>query len=199
MSEHIEVEDNEEVVENPEKKSTVSYFQYFIDSLKKPDNILGNEEKGLQTYGLINLGVLIGLIILSNFFYRIKLFSSVSWLDVGFTTSLTIGIAYAIPIGAILYIMSWYANNHGNKLNISYFFEKLGAAMSLPIALMIISIPITLITINPGTWIRSLGITFIYIAVFWISYKFASKDNIKVATIFFAGFYLTYRIINFIF
>ncbi|MBU9713642.1 hypothetical protein [Evansella tamaricis] len=196
MSEQPEQEEVQEVPQD--SKDTLNYFQYLIQTIKKPDDFLGEDDKGYQLFGIINMVLLLFLIIFSFFIQRIVLFTGSGWFARGFLDSIKLGISYAIPLALVVVLMNWYANKNGSKRNVAYFFERLGALLTLPCILLVLSIPLNLLEITLHTWFRTISYSFIYIAIFMICYLFVSPKNLKVASVFLLGFYFTYRLIYYI-
>ncbi|MDG5789105.1 hypothetical protein QA612_16735 [Evansella sp. AB-P1] len=199
MSEQSELkEEQTEQVEEVGKEQKLNYFQFLLQMFKKPEDILSKEFKGYELFGLINVVAILMLIFFSYFVQNVTLFTGTAWFAWGFSQSIKHAISFTIPLVTVIFLFNWYGNKEGNKQKIVYYFEKLGASLSLSCVLLLLSIPLNLLNITLHSWFRTGGITLMYIAIFMISYLYVAKGNFKVATVFVLGFYFVYRLFYFI-
>ncbi|MCD8509149.1 MAG: hypothetical protein LRY73_04190 [Bacillus sp. (in: Bacteria)] len=147
MSEQPEV-NNELVEEVKEEQQKLSYFQYVKQIFKNPSAIFNEDFKGYDLFGIINLMALAVLLFGSIFVQRVIMFSGTAWFSWGFSGAVRQSIAYMVPLAIVLFLFHWYATKEGNKQKISFFFEKVGAAILIPCVFLLLSIPFNLLDIT---------------------------------------------------
>lgn len=182
-------------VPEPENR-LAGYPQFLLESFTRTDEVLEDRYRGGQLFGLINLAILVVLLMLAPFIQRVMLSSTsgmrMSWLLNGIKS----GLAYAIPLAIVVFLLQWYAGKQGKQRGLDFYLEKFGAMLALPIVLAAIGILLNLLTINIHTWFRGAGLTFMYLAVFMMSYLYAAPGRIRVAVVFTLGFYLACRLLH---
>lgn len=177
------------------------YFQFIMETFKKPENVLNSQFNGKHLFGLTNMIIYLVLLVLSSSISQAILFRDIDW-NMGSTFDhFERPLAYAIALAILLPVYKTYAEKYGNKFTLNFFIEKLGAIFIVPIVLVIVSIPLNILDldISIDSWLSSAASTFMYIGIFLISYLYVARNNLKVASIFFLCFYVVYRLILFIF
>lgn len=173
----------------------INYFDFILQTIKNPSDILSNESKGYYTYGLINIGIFILLIMFNSLLGSVFYLSRIRWgFDIIFG-SFSRGIAYAVAITLVILVFKHFANKQGESYDFTFFIEKLGAVMIIPSILLLLSIPLNIMDATIYNWLSSLAATFLYISVFMISYLFVNRNNLQVASLIFIGFYIVYRLV----
>ncbi|MDO6450446.1 hypothetical protein [Oceanobacillus profundus] len=173
-----------------------NYFQYVMQVIKNPDHLLSDGTQSKQQFGLITLIAFLGLILLSNVIGIFTYLDALRYL--GFSDYFNYferTIAYALALALLMFVFKNVAAKNGKSYDLNFFFEKLGALLVVPAILLIVSIPLELVDITIYSWFSSLAYTFLYLAIFLISYFFVAKNNLKTAVLFVAGFYFVYRLI----
>lgn len=199
----MESQNKTEVVESQEKPSGSgqqdSYVQYIIQTIKNPEDILSDKFKAKHQFGLITMIAFLILILISNL---VGLIPQSDYLEYyGFSDYFTYfnsAISYALALFILLFVFKNNAAKTGTPYEMNYFLEKLGAFLVIPSILLLISIPLQLLDITIHYWLSSLATTILYVGVFMISYLYVARNNIKTALIYLAGFYIAYRLINYI-
>ncbi len=175
------------------------YPQYLLESFTRTDEVLEDRYRGGQVFGLINMGILVVLLMLAPFIQRVMQTSTsgirMSWLLTGIKS----GLAYAIPLVIVVFLLQWYTGRQNNRRQLDFIIEKFGMMLALPIVLALIGILLNLLTVNIHTWFRGAGLTFMYLAVFMMAYLYAAPGRIRVAVVFTLGFYLACRLLHMLF
>lgn len=172
-----------------------NYFAHLKDLLLRPDEFFTDAYHGQKLFGLVHMVALVVLIALAGFVQR----ASYGSLDFGdLLGGIKLGLAFAIPLAALLFIYPWYARQQGQELTMDFLIEKLGAATALSALLILVAIPLNLLDITLHSWFRAMGLNLVYIAVFMIAYWYVAPKRLTVATLAAIGFYFAYRLINLI-
>ncbi|MEN2768791.1 hypothetical protein [Ornithinibacillus xuwenensis] len=173
-----------------------NYFHYIIQSIKDPNTILSHDFKGYHQFGLINMIIFLGLILLSSFIGLLDYLDALEWFGFGdYFNYLGRTLSFAIAIVIVIPVFVKVAASNGSKFHMNYFLEKFGAFFILPSILLLVSLPLEALGITVSSWFSSLATTFLYIGVFMTSYLYVSRNNMKTAFIFVAGFYFVYRLL----
>jgi hypothetical protein len=182
----------------PDKGSSnqlAGYPQYFLSLFTRPDEMLDDKYRGYKIFGLINMGALIALLILSHLIQRVLRTTTsgvrFSWL----LDAVKYGLGYAIPIAIVLFLFHWYAKQKSQKFSLDFFMEKFGSMLALPVVLVVTGILFNILTINIHVWFRSAGLIFLYTAVFMASFLYVAPRKFQVAVVFTLGFYLACRLL----
>lgn len=181
---------------NTDPKETASnYFAHLKNLLLRPDEFFTDIYHGQKLFGLVHMVALVVLIALAGFVQR----ASYGTLDFGdLLGGIKVGLAFAIPLAALLFVYPWYARQQGQELTMDFLIEKLGAATALPALLVLVAIPLNLLDITLHSWFRAMGLNLVYIAVFMTAYWYVAPKRLTVATLAAIGFYFAYRLINLI-
>lgn len=172
-----------------------NYFAHLKNLLLRPDEFFTDTYHGQKLFGLVHMVALVSLIALAGFVQR----ASYGSLDFGdLLGGIKVGLAFAIPLAALLFIFPWYARQQGRELTMDFLIEKLGAATALSALLVLVAIPLNLLDITLHSWFRAMGLNLVYIAVFMIAYWYVAPKRLVVATLAAIGFYFSYRLINLI-
>ncbi|MDY0410392.1 hypothetical protein ACFFIS_16615 [Virgibacillus soli] len=196
----------EEHVTSQKNKELHGYMQFVMDVIKKPHSILSTDYKGYHSYGLITIIAFLSLIVIRSFSYQLKLHLQNDYIDTKFISSFqdffaffTTPLTLAAVLALIIVSFKWYAGEkEGKKLTTNYFLEKLGALLVPSAILYATSIPLALLDISVGSWLSSVAYTFLYVAIFLVSYLFVARDNLKVAAVFLFAFYMIDNVIGLI-
>lgn len=199
----MESQNKTEVVDRQEKLAgnvqINNYVQYIVQTLKKPEDILSDKFNAKHQFGLVTIIAFLVLILISNL---LALIPQKEYLEFyGFKDYFAYfnsTISYALALILLLLVFKNQAAKTGTPYEINFFLEKLGAFLVLPCILLLASIPLELLDVTIHFWLSSLATTLLYVSVFMISYLYIARQNIKTATIFLAGFYILYRLINYI-
>ncbi len=171
------------------------YPQYFLSLFTRPDEMLDDKYRGHKLFGLINMIVLVGVLILGHLIQRMVRTTTsgvrFSWL----LDAIKYGLAYAVPIAIVLFLFHWYAKQKGQKFSVDFFMEKFGSMLALPVVLVVTGILFNILTVNIHTWFRGAGVSFLYIAVFMASFLYVASRRFQVAVVFTLGFYLACRLL----
>lgn len=177
------------------KETASNYFAHLKNLLLRPDEFFTDVYHGHKLFGLVHMAALVVFIALAGFVQR----ASYGSLDFGdLLGGIKIGLAFAIPLAALLFVYPWYARQQGQELTMDFLIEKLGAGTALPALLVLVAIPLNLLDITLHTWFRAMGLNLVYIAVFMIAYWYVAPKRLTVATLAAIGFYFAYRLINLI-
>lgn len=181
---------------NNGKEQIGNYFQYIVQIIKDPDQLLSENVRGKHQFGLITIIVFLALVALSSIVTIFNYLDSLRYF--GFSDYFNYferAIAYGVALAGIIFVFKSFAEKKGRKYDLNFFFEKLGALLVIPSVFLVISLPLELIDVTIHSWFSSLGYTFLYLSIFLISYLFIAKNNFKTAILFVAGFYFVYRLI----
>lgn len=196
MTNNEQESDHSNESEGTDLNETASnYFAHLKNLLLKPDEFFTDAYHGQKLFGLIHMILLVVLIALAGFVQRAQI-GSVSFGDL--LGGIKFGLAFAIPLAALLFIFPWYARQQGQALTLDFLIEKLGAALALSALMVLIAIPLNLLDITLYSWFRSMGLNLIYIAVFMTAYWYVAPKRLHVATLSAIGFYFAYRLIGLI-
>jgi hypothetical protein len=179
----------------PTAPAGVNYFAYLREIFTDTDRFFDERKRGLMVFGLINMGALVALLVLSTFFQRIGASTGgmrFAWLMSG----IKLGLAIAVPLAIALFVLNWYSSRQGSERGIDFFVEKLGAALALPLVLLVIAVPLGLIGATLHGWFHGAALVFTYIAVFMMAYLYAAPRQLQVAVLFALGFYFTSLLIR---
>ncbi|WP_405096750.1 hypothetical protein [Oceanobacillus sp. FSL H7-0719] len=182
--------------ENNGKEQIGNYFQYVVQIIKDPDQLLSENVRGKHQFGLITIIIFLALVALSSIVTIFNYLDSLRYF--GFSDYFNYferAIAYGVALAGIIFVFKSFAEKKGRKYDLNFFFEKLGALLVIPSVFLVISLPLELIDVTIHSWFSSLGYTFLYLSIFLISYLFIAKNNFKTAILFVAGFYFVYRLI----
>lgn len=193
MTNNEQESDHSNETEGTDLNETASnYFAHLKNLLLKPDEFFTDAYHGQKLFGLIHMIALVVLIALAGFVQRSQI-GSVSFGDL--LGGIKFGLAFAIPLAALLFIFPWYARQQGQTLTLDFLIEKLGAALALSALMVLVAIPLNLLDITLYSWFRSMGLNLIYIAVFMTAYWYVVPKRLHVATLSAIGFYFAYRLI----
>lgn len=193
MTNNEQESDHSNETEDTDLNETASnYFAHLKNLLLKPDEFFTDAYHGQKLFGLIHMIALVVLIALAGFVQRSQI-GSVSFGDL--LGGIKFGLAFAIPLAALLFIFPWYARQQGQTLTLDFLIEKLGAALALSALMVLVAIPLNLLDITLYSWFRSMGLNLIYIAVFMTAYWYVAPKRLHVATLSAIGFYFAYRLI----
>lgn len=193
MTNNEQESDHSNETEGTDLNETASnYFAHLKNLLLKPDEFFTDAYHGQKLFGLIHMIALVVLIALAGFVQRSQI-GSVSFGDL--LGGIKFGLAFAIPLAALLFIFPWYARQQGQTLTLDFLIEKLGAALALSALMVLVAIPLNLLDITLYSWFRSMGLNLIYIAVFMTAYWYVAPKRLHVATLSAIGFYFAYRLI----
>lgn len=193
MTNNEQESDHSNETERTDLNETASnYFAHLKNLLLKPDEFFTDAYHGQKLFGLIHMIALVVLIALAGFVQRAQI-GSVSFGDL--LGGIKFGLAFAIPLAALLFIFPWYARQQGETLTLDFLIEKLGAALALSALMVLVAIPLNLLDITLYSWFRSMGLNLIYIAVFMTAYWYVAPKRLHVATLSAIGFYFAYRLI----
>jgi hypothetical protein len=171
-----------------------NYLDYLRQIFLDTDRFFDDRKRGLMVFGLINMSALVALLALGTFFQRIGASTGgmrFAWL----MTGIKLGLAIAVPLAIAVFVLNWYSSRQGSARGIDFFVEKLGAALALPLLLLVVALPFGLIGATLHSWFHGAALVFVYIAIFVMAYLYAAPRRLQVATLFALGFYLTYRLI----
>lgn len=172
-----------------------NYFAHLKNLLLRPDEFFTDAYHGQKLFGLIHMAALVVFIALAGFIQR----ASYGSLDFGdLLGGIKLGLAFAIPLAALLFLYPWYAKQQGQELTMDFLIEKLGAATALSALLILVAIPLNLLDITLHSWFRAMGLNLVYIAVFMTAYWYVAPRRLIVATLATIGFYFAYRLIDLI-
>lgn len=193
MTNNEQEPDHSNETEGTDLNETASnYFAHLKNLLLKPDEFFTDAYHGQRLFGLIHMISLLVLIAIAGFVQRSQI-GSVSFGDL--LGGIKFGLAFAIPLAALLFIFPWYARQQGQTLTLDFLIEKLGAALALSALMVLVAIPLNLLDITLYSWFRSMGLNLIYIAVFMTAYWYVAPKRLHVATLSAIGFYFAYRLI----
>lgn len=196
MTNNEQESDRSNETEGTDLNETASnYFAHLKNLLLKPDEFFTDAYHGQKLFGLIHMIALVVLIALAGFVQRAQI-GSVSFGDL--LGGIKFGLAFAIPLAALLFVFPWYARQRGQALTMDFLIEKLGAALALSALMVLVAIPLNLLDITLYSWFRSMGLNLIYIAVFMTAYWYVAPKRLHVATLSAIGFYFAYRLIGLI-
>ncbi len=169
-----------------------NYLAHLKGLLLRPDEFFTDTYHGQKLFGMVHMAALVVLIAFAGFVQRAHI-GSVSFGDL--LGGIKFGLAFAIPLAALLFIFPWYARQQGQTLTMDFLIEKLGAALALPAIMVLVAIPLNLLDITIYSWFRSMGLNLIYIAVFMTAYWYVAPKRLHVAALSAIGFYFAYRLI----
>lgn len=200
MNNQNETEPTVKSTEKPTKEGSLqNYFQYAMDVLKNPDTHLSTNVNGKQQFGIITIIFFLVLVILNSLTGILGYMDTLRYF--GFNDYFNYferGLSFALAIAAVILVFKKVAEKNGNEYELDFYYEKFGAMLVLPSAVLLLSIPLNILDITIHSWISSLAFTFLYLGVFLFSFLFVEKNNYKTAVFFVAGFYLVYRLIYYI-
>jgi len=172
-----------------------NYFTWMIGVMRKPDAVFTDDYQGQKLFGLISLVALVVIIAFAAFIDR-AMIGSASFNDL--LDGIKVGLAYAIPLAAVVLVWPWYAGMAKHHVTLDTLLEKFGAAVIPSAILILIAIPLALLKTNLAGWFQGAGHTLIYVAVFFVSYAYAVPRKLGTATVFVVGFYFAYRLVHLI-
>lgn len=177
------------------RETASNYFTWLMGVLRKPDAVFTDDYRGQKLFGLISLVALVVIIAFAAFVNR-AMYGSVSFSDL--LNGIKVGLAYAIPLAAVVLIWPWYAGMAKHHTTLDTLLEKFGAAVVPSAVLILIAIPLELLKTNLAGWFQGAGHTLIYVAVFFVTFTYVAPRKLAPATIFVIGFYFAYRLVNLI-
>lgn len=181
---------------NNGKEQLGNYFQYVMQIIKNPDQLLSENPQGKHQFGLITIIAFLVLVALSSIVTIFNYLDSLRYF--GFADYFNYferAISYGVALTGIIFVFKNFAEKNGGKYDLNFFFEKLGALLVIPSVFIVVSLPLEILDIRIHSWFSSLGYTFLYLSIFLISYLFIAKNNLKTAILFVTGFYLVYRLV----
>lgn len=179
----------------PPAQAGRGYLTFLLDNLRTPDQFLDERYRGLKLFGLINMGALIALIVLSSWFQRIGALGGRGWRWEFLLNGIKFGLSFAIPIALVLFVFKWYSGKAGQERSLDFLIEKFGGALTAAGALILIALPLSLLNATVHLWFRGAGLVFIYLAVFTICLRYVAPNRLQIAALFTLGFYMSYRLI----
>lgn len=175
------------------------YLEHVRQVFMAPDAYFRDSAAASRTFGLISTGIFLGLLFVQSLITRVTRFSSWRFEFEYLIQAFKVALAIAIPMAALVFVLKWYGDRDNQGHSLDFHIGKFGAMLLLPCLLLAVAIPLNILDVAIGSWLRGLSITFVYLAVFLMAYLYAAPGKLKAAVVFTAGFYLAYRLLLLLF
>lgn len=188
-------------VENPANRpgtahhAVQDYIDHAVGVVRDPDGFFDPATRSPRLNGFITLGLYLLMVFLTALFARITRFSDWDFEGRYLTDAFQAVLAVALPIVAITFAWAWQAGRGQGGLSVDFYIEKFGAALILPLLLMLLAVPLDILDLSLGGWFRGAAMVFVYIAVFGISYRYATAGRLLPSALFTLAFYFAYRLL----
>lgn len=175
------------------------YLEHVRQVFMAPDTYFHDSTIASRTFGLISTGIFLGLLFMQSLITRVTRFSSWRFEFEFLIQAFKVALAIAIPMAALVFVLKWYGDRGDQGHTLDFHIGKFGSMLLLPCLLLAVAIPLNILDVTIDSWLRGLSITFIYLAVFLMTYLYAAPGKLKAAVVFTAGFYLAYRLLLLLF